>query len=176
MRSPDDEQGQVAYGMKTPSKTEVFQRIRDQLADQLAAAEKAAGQARDSFQVGDDRAENRGERGAIQEKSWLLSAHAGRVEELQQQLHAAEKTELKTHDAVVPGALVYLEEEGGGEPEVYLLHPDLGGVEVQLEEYTIFVISPAAPLGAALMGKKVGDLVELQLPGGTRRLKITAVE
>ena len=175
MRSPDEEQGQVPYGMKTPSKAEVFQRIRDQLVDQIAQAEKAAGQAKESFQVGDDRAENRGERGAIQEKSWLLSAHAGRVEELRQQLYAIEKTEVDDHEAAVPGALVYLEEEGSGEPEVYLLHPELGGQEIRLEEMTIFAISPAAPLGAALMGKKKGDVIDLQLPAGTRRLKITRV-
>jgi transcription elongation GreA/GreB family factor len=161
--------------MKTPPKTEVFQRIRDQLAEQIAAAEKAAEQAKESFQVGDNRADNRGERGAIQEKSWLLSAHAARVEELRQQLYAIEKTDVEVHDAAVPGALVHLEEEVGGEPEVYLLHPELGGLEIRLEDSTLLVISPAAPLGAALMGKKKDDVVDLQLPGGARRLKITDV-
>ena len=52
--------------MAVLSKERVFKQIADELREQIAATEKAVEQAREAFHVGDDRAENRGERGAIQ--------------------------------------------------------------------------------------------------------------
>ena len=36
-------------------------------------------------------------------------------------------------------------------------------------------ISLKSPIGAALMGKKVGDIAEAQVPSGTRRLRIESI-
>ncbi|MCK4547224.1 MAG: GreA/GreB family elongation factor [Candidatus Eisenbacteria sp.] len=161
--------------MGAPSKKIVLERIRKKLTKQIRAANKTVEQAREVFQVGNDRAENRGERGAIQEKSWLLSAQAGRLDELRRQLYAIQQTEVKMQRTVAPGALVYLRDSSTGEEEIYLLHPDLGGMQIELEGMTVFSVSPAAPLGAAMVGKKAGDTIELDLPMGTRRLKVMRV-
>jgi transcription elongation factor GreB len=37
-------------------------------------------------------------------------------------------------------------------------------------------VSMDSPLGRALLGKRIDDEVEVKLPGGTRRLSITAIE
>jgi transcription elongation factor GreA len=37
-------------------------------------------------------------------------------------------------------------------------------------------ISLKSPIGAALMGKKVGETVEVQVPSGTLRLKIESIK
>ncbi len=36
-------------------------------------------------------------------------------------------------------------------------------------------ISLKSPIGAALMGKKVGDIAEAQVPSGTLRLRIDSI-
>ena len=36
-------------------------------------------------------------------------------------------------------------------------------------------ISLKSPIGAALMGKKVGDIAEAQVPAGTLRLRIDSI-
>ena len=158
------------------SKEQVFKQIREGLRNQISGTEKAVEQAREAFKVGDDRAENRGERGAIQEKSWLLSAQAARLDELRRQLFAIENTELEAHSAVSLGAVVLVEEPDGGRREHYLVHPALGGTEIEVEGLTLLAISPASPMGAALLGRRAGDEIEVQLPATTRRLTILEVD
>ena len=161
--------------MTVALKEQVLKQIRDELREKIAATEKAVEQARESFRVGDDRAENRGERGAIQEKSWLLSAQASRLEELRRQLFAVENTATGLLNSVGPGALVVLKDEALGEEEVYLVHPELGGAETEVGGQEVLAISPASPLGAALLGGTAGQEIEVRLPAAVRRLKILEV-
>ena len=55
------------------------------------------------------------------------------------------------------------------EPETYtLVYPD----EADINEGKLSVL---APLGTALLGTRVGDVVEFDAPAGTRRLKVERV-
>ena len=55
------------------------------------------------------------------------------------------------------------------EKETYtLVYPD----EADINEGKLSVL---APLGTALLGMRVGDIVEFEAPAGTRRLKIERV-
>jgi transcription elongation GreA/GreB family factor len=158
------------------SKKQILEQIRTEILRQISATEKAVEQAREGFRVGDDRAENRGERGAIQEKSWLLSAQAARLEELNRQLYAVDHIELQALREVSTGALVWVEDPAVGEKETYLVHPELGGMEVSVGGRPLLAISPASPLGAALFGRKPGDAIEVELPAAVRKLTIVEVE
>jgi|GEM_PF-2524497 len=157
-----------------PSKKTVLQRLRDELVGQLAATEQAVADARDGLVVGDDRAGSRGERGAVQERSWLFTAQAERLEDLRRKVYLIDKAEPVEQDTVSPGALVLVREEGG-EDEAYLLHPELGGTEVDVDGVVVTVISPASPLGAVLVGTRAGDTVDVALPHGERTLLVVQV-
>ena len=70
--------------------------------------------------------------------------------------------DLPVHDfapgeAIALGALV--ETESGGEKNLYFVGPKGGGLEVEVDSLTIFVITPHSPLGAKLIGRHAGELV-----------------
>ena len=58
----------------------------------------------------------------------------------------------------------------GGEKENYAI---VGSAEANPSEGKI---SNESPVGKALMGKRVGDEVEVRAPAGTRKMKIIAIE
>ncbi len=68
------------------------------------------------------------------------------------------------------GSVVTIRYEGDDDTETYLL----GSIEERREG--IEVMSPGSPIGGALVGKKAGDVVETQTPGGTLKVEIVAVE
>jgi transcription elongation factor GreA len=72
---------------------------------------------------------------------------------------------------VGPGTIVTIVYEGDDDDmaETYLL----GHIEEQHDE--LDVISPGSPLGEALVGHRVGDLVRYQAPNGTLGVKIVQV-
>ena len=71
-------------------------------------------------------------------------------------------------NVVGTGSIVAVRYEGDTDLERYLL----GSIEERREG--IDVMSPASPLGQALSGHKVGDVIEYLAPGG--RLKVQIVE
>ncbi|MCK4176846.1 GreA/GreB family elongation factor [Aciditerrimonas ferrireducens] len=77
--------------------------------------------------------------------------------------------DLGTSDKVAPGTVVSIRYEGDDEVERYLV----GSIEEQTEG--VSVVSPASPLGQALLGRGPGETVEYEAPGGTLRVEIVAV-
>jgi len=49
------------------------------------------------------------------------------------------------------------------------------GVRVE-ERGELEVLTPGSPLGVALMGAKVGDIVDFEAPGGVLKVEIVAIE
>jgi transcription elongation factor GreA len=70
---------------------------------------------------------------------------------------------------VAPGAVVSIRYDGDEEVEHYLV----GSIEERRDGLS--VISPDSPLGRALAGKVVGDLIEYQAPGGSMKVEIIAI-
>jgi transcription elongation factor GreA len=68
------------------------------------------------------------------------------------------------------GTVVGFRYEGDDEVEHYLL----GSIEERHGEYP--VVSPGSPLGQALLGKKVGDVVTYDAPNGKLSVEIISVE
>ncbi len=71
-------------------------------------------------------------------------------------------------DRVFFGATVVLEDEGGQRPTYQLV----GEHETHAGQGRI---SYRSPVGAALMGKRLDDAVEVRTPGGVRTLEIVAI-
>ncbi|MDQ1443616.1 MAG: transcription elongation factor GreA, partial [Acidimicrobiaceae bacterium] len=74
-----------------------------------------------------------------------------------------------SNEEVGPGAVVGIRYEGDEDVERYLI----GSIEERHRE--VDVMSPSSPLGSALLGKRVGDVVEYEVPSGAR-LKVEIVE
>ena len=71
---------------------------------------------------------------------------------------------------VSSGTIVHLRYQGDDDVERYLV----GSIEERREDMA--VISPASPLGAALMGRTPGDTVQYQAPGGSMAVEIVSIE
>jgi len=83
-----------------------------------------------------------------------------RIRHLEAVLESAEIVESAASDVVAAGSVVSLSFEGDDDTERYLI----GSIEEQHDD--LEVISPASPLGSALLGATVGDVVSFETPGG----------
>jgi transcription elongation factor GreA len=91
----------------------------------------------------------------------------GRVQTIEAMLRHAQVTEVTVGDVVGLGSTVTVRDDLG--ESTYVI---VGPVEADVAGGRISMVSP---LGAALMGRTVGDEVSFTTPGGTRAATITAV-
>jgi transcription elongation factor GreA len=93
-----------------------------------------------------------------------------RIRQLQAVVQDAEIVEGGGTDTVQHGSVVSIAYEGDDEPERFLIgsiEERVGGVDV---------ISPGSPLGKALLGTTVDDVVDFEAPGGVLKVKVVAIE
>ena len=119
---------------------------------------------RSAIQMG-DLSENADYHKAKEDQAFL----EGRIQEIQAVLGTAVIVE-KTHgDTVSVGSTVTVQEEDF-DPETYYV---VGAKEADPRNGKI---SNESPIGRALMGHKVGDIVEAETPGGKLKFKILEIE
>jgi transcription elongation GreA/GreB family factor len=155
-------------------KTALHAAILDQLQAELALQTRAAHLARDEATSEESRAENKYDtRG--QEAAYLAEGQARLAAEIEATLSIYSNLPLpafSSSDRIALGAVVQLND--GVRESWYFLGPRAGGRELKLGEKVFLILTPGSPLGAQLLGKKIGDLV--RAPGrGARESKITAV-
>jgi len=94
----------------------------------------------------------------------------GRIMTIEQMLkNAVMIVETRARDSVGLGSYVTVVERGGGDDEMYQI---VGSAEA---DPTRGRISNESPVGRALLGKRVGDEVQVKIPDGVRHLKITEI-
>lgn len=155
------------------NKPAVLDQVIAVLSHELAVLTRAASDAFAAATDPDNRAENKYDTRSL-EASYVARGQAQRVAELQlalQSFQAMSGQALPAGSPVVLGALVSL--ELGGLASHYLLAPQAGGTEVIVGNDEISVITPASPLGRKLIGRQVGDIIELR-PGA--EASVTAVQ
>lgn len=109
------------------------------------------------------------------EASYLAQAQGKRIEDLEQQIaffRNATFREFKPNDAVDVGALIELEILPSRKRSFYFLLNHGGGLSVSVDGRTIQIITPNAPLGEALLDKKVDDEIEVEGQGVTREYSV----
>jgi transcription elongation GreA/GreB family factor len=109
----------------------------------------------------------------------MATAQAARANE-----HAAEVSFLETFSpkplkrgaAVSLGAIIEVEDEEEG--RTFFLAPVGAGLELTGPggDGFLVVITPQSPLGRALLGKKVGDFIEVEVRGESREWSVTYIE
>jgi transcription elongation GreA/GreB family factor len=107
------------------------------------------------------------------EQSYLARGQAQRVAELEAAVAETGKLDLRARgaaDRVSSGTLVTVEEDGREHRFFVASHGGgavlAGGVQV---------VTPASPLGKALVGRRVDDEIEVRLPGKLRSFVIVAL-
>lgn len=100
------------------------------------------------------------------------SHNEGRITELEDKLSRAEVIDVTklSGEAVKFGATVTLIDEDTEEEKKYMI---VGDVESDVKQNKISISSPIA---RALIGKSVGDSVEVSAPGGARSYEVVGVE
>jgi transcription elongation factor GreA len=96
---------------------------------------------------------------AAKNEQGLLEA---RIHKLRDRLHRAVVVDHDTDDHVGPGSVVEIEDEGGEVMEVTI--SAVGGG-----------VSPTSPLGSALVGAGVGDVVDVAAPSGSWKARVRSI-
>lgn len=145
---------------------QTFNRLQEELADlttrgriEIAAAIEAARALGDLKENGDYH--------AAKDSQGKMEA---RIRQIQNLLSNAEIVDdNQRSDTVDTGSIVHLRYEGDDDTEIYLI----GSIEERRPN--VSVISPASPLGQALIGKNAGQAVEYDSPAGKLRVQIVQV-
>lgn len=151
---------------KSSLKAELLAHLREE----LLLAERAHRTTREAATHEEAKPENDKDTRAL-EQSYLARGQAARVDELRAAIAEVQSMQAAgTMTRVVLGALVTVEE---AEATTYWIAAQGGGARLQ---GNVQVVTPRSPLGRALVGKVVGDDVEVVIGGKTRVLSVVAVE
>ena len=158
-----------------PNKTAVRAELLRALEKALAAMTHSAEQTRSGVVHEDSRQEGDKDMRST-EQSYLARGQAMRAEDLGEQVQRFATTPLVSFgkgDVIAPGALV--QALVGKDRRVFYLVLQGGGIELEVEGVKVTVVTPASPVGRALLGLRVGDELELPGKGGTREWEIEAI-
>ncbi|UVE18157.1 GreA/GreB family elongation factor [Pseudomonas sp. LS44] len=158
-------------------KTELLQLIIAALQVDLDNALRAARTAHETATHEENVAENKYDTLGL-EAAYLAAGQSRRAEELRQALAAYRSLVLRPFDearGVQLGAWVTLADAQGVEQQ-FFLGPDGAGLKVRLAAQEVRVISPHAPLGQQLLGKGLGDEVQLGSGRQAQTLELVHIE
>lgn len=149
---------------KTALREAIVAQLRRDLALQVGAAQLA----RDEAISEESRPENKYDTHS-QEAAYLAEGQARQAAEIEAGLaHYASLPlpEFGPTDTIAVGALVELRPQGGNaKSSWYFLGPRAGGMELQIEEKSVLLVTPQSPLGRQLLGKRIGDTVQTPTRG-----------
>jgi transcription elongation factor GreA len=94
----------------------------------------------------------------------------GRIRHLGRLLESATIVADIDSESVQPGCVVSVRYEGDDDVERYLV----GSIEERREG--LDVVSPGSPLGAALIGSKIGDDISYSSPGGVLTVRVVSID
>ena len=144
---------------------EAFDRLADELANLLTVARSDIAKRIQEAREEGDLKENGGYHAAKEEQGKIES----RINRLEEILASAQVGEAPKAQGVVQQGLVISVELNGSEKKFLL-----GSAEISDDEIEVY--SPDSPIGSAILGKKVGEQLDVHLPNGkTIQVKILDV-
>ena len=151
--------------------------IVEKLQLELSTAVAASQQAHDSATHSENIAANKYDTLAV-EAAYLAHGQSMRIAELKQSIALYQHFQRPTFNAratIQLGALVGIEDDHGQQRR-FLIGPAAGGLSIDSEHGVIQVITPAAPLGQALIGKRVDDEVDWQVNQRKESYSVMTIE
>jgi transcription elongation GreA/GreB family factor len=155
-------------------KRELRDELLRALSQTLADLEKAHGATVEGATHAEAKPENDKDTRAL-EQTYLARGQAQRVVEVRTEVAEVQAMPLRAFAAgarVALGALVEVTE--GEVARLYFIAPGGGGT--RLASGRVDVVTPKSPLGRALIGKEIGDVMEVKLGDRLRELEITELE
>lgn len=156
-------------------KQQIISKIIEDFESELVVMAKAAQEAREAAtheeSVAEDKYDTRG-----LEASYLAGAQARRVAELQWIIHSYRNLELlefTSKSCVEITALVEVSFQS--EKRLFFLAPKGGGILIDVDSIKVQIVAPDSKLGAELMGKAVGDAVEVQIMGRLKEYEVLKI-
>lgn len=155
-----------------------------QLVEHLRTSAQIARKARDAAAVeareGATPAEKREDARTAQEQGAMARAQDRRLREAEaavEQLVSFRPPVWKPDAPIATGALVEIEDEDTGEGRTFFLAPIGAGVTLTGPggDGFLSVVTPASPVGRAVLGRRVGDVIELTIEGHERSWSIAWV-
>lgn len=150
--------------------------LRARVVEQLQALTAAQHAAQSGATHEETRSEHPKDTRAI-EAQYLARGLAARVEGLRDTMAALgvlHPVPFGDDEPIGLSAVVGVEDEDG-DSATYFIVPAAGGETVQVDGGSFQSLTPASPLGQALIGRRVDDDVEIELRAGKRQLTITSV-
>jgi transcription elongation GreA/GreB family factor len=157
------------------NKKALIQYITRQISDELNAITQAAKNTYDVAINEDNKPENKYDTRAL-EASYLAGAQAKRVADMKEVLAIFENLPIKdfsNSSSIDRTALV--EVRHNDKVSFVLIMPKGGGQSVVFEGQTVQVITAESPLGRSLIGRQVGDAVEVQTGPVLREYEILSI-
>ncbi len=157
-------------------KRELIQKFASAIEADLAVTTKAALHAHEAATHAESKAEDQYDTRGL-EASYLAGAQSKRALELEEMKNLYRHVDLKTFGPDTPiaaTALVELESEDGNR-FFYFVMPKGGGLSTTQDGKTVSVVTPQSPLGEAILGKKVGDSVEVFVQRVSKDYEIVGV-
>jgi transcription elongation GreA/GreB family factor len=162
---------------KSADKEHLRVQLLDRIRSDLFALERTQ---RDTHQAAtheENRAEHAKDTRAT-EQSYLARGLAERVAALrraEEWIAALELRVFSAQDAIGLGARVWIEDAAAATRQSWWLVPAAGGLEIGMGTSAVRTITPAAPLGRALVGLYVGDEGRFETPRGERRFEVLEI-
>ena len=157
------------------NKSALLATINAQLRAELALQTSAALLARDEAISEESRAENKYDTHS-QEAAYLAEGQARQAAEIEASLTHYATLALPAFSATDPIALgAIVELTAGGKSTWYFIGPRAGGMELNVGDRVVLVVTPSSPLGRQLVGRRVGDLVNAIGRAAGSKLRIASV-
>jgi transcription elongation GreA/GreB family factor len=158
----------------TSVKLAILQALRDDVAERLRSVQASVAHTTAAATHDEARAEDKYDTRAL-EMTYLAAGQNARIAELRAILASLHfwKPPVEPLTVVAHGALV--QAEADGVTVLYYIAPCAVGAKVQVDGMDVQVVSPQAPVGAALLGLRAGDTAKVPVAGRLREVEVLAV-
>ena len=156
-------------------KQRIISKIIEKFEDEAAIMAKAAQEAREAAtheeSVAEDKYDTRG-----LEASYLAGAQARRVAELEWIIHSYQNLEIVDYGPSASiGITALVELAAESRKRYFFLAPKGGGILIEVDSINVQIVAPDSKLGSELMGKSVGDEVEIQVMGRLKEYEVLKI-
>ena len=158
-----------------PSKSDILAALQQRIALDLEAITTSQQRTQEGATHEEARPESDKDTRAT-ESSYLARGLAKRVSELRTALSKLATFPMRSFDsddAIAVSALVVVEEDDA--EHRYFVAPAGGGISLVVDDLPITVVTPASPLGRALIGQRADDEIDLATQRHRRELTIVSV-
>jgi transcription elongation GreA/GreB family factor len=156
------------------SKTELVMKIITKLTDDLDVLFTAAKAAHEASIHEENIPDNKYDTLAL-EASYVAQGQANRAQEIRQSIKIYKNLRLlQSDDQIIRMTSLVTVEADNGMQKIVFIGPAEGGLKIIENTLEIMVITPASPLGRELLGRSIGD--NLEILAGTNRSRYEIIE